>query len=483
MDPQRRIIDRTHREKYDVLRATLGALILLFICATAAMAQEAPPLEVPDGGPPPRTELLTAGDWTLYPTMGFLSSYTNNLFQSPVNPLQAWDFEFDPSLVAEWNNGLRSTTIYGNANGRAYPSQSELNAFDDQVGIVQRFAPLRDFNFSFQLDYMHKTLATSLVNGIPGALASPASITLPNGNTVLPNGNIVNPSGQVVGQSAPNLTVGNSTTLINPYDQFTGTASVQKYLNGGVVSLTGAIARTDYENSLLNPNFTDETLGGAGAFSLGPMFYFFTNGSVAFYQTSSFLNTPSSNNNVYTVRGGIGTRQIGLFSASAYGGAQGSNLGSSGGVTTAASGSADGPIYGGRVFYYATPDWILSLGFDGVINRSSETGTTNLALNNPFPSALAIPISASTQLSSFSLQSSYNFNEQWSAFATFGYNIIQYLGSPGWENAWLADAVLRYELSRYWSITWEYQYSSIVSNIPLTSSTRNFISMGAVYKF
>ena len=33
------------------------------------------------------------------------------------------------------------------------------------------------------------------------------------------------------------------------------------------------------------------------------------------------------------------------------------------------------------------------------------------------------------------------------------------------------------------TLTWEYQYSSIVSNVPLSTAIRNFITMNASYRF
>jgi len=33
------------------------------------------------------------------------------------------------------------------------------------------------------------------------------------------------------------------------------------------------------------------------------------------------------------------------------------------------------------------------------------------------------------------------------------------------------------------TFTWEYQYSTIVSNVPLTNAARNLVTMNATYKF
>jgi hypothetical protein len=445
------------------LLVTVSAQSLLGL-STAALAQEAPPLDVPPSGVLTKGDDLTAGDWTLYPSIGVFSSYSDNLFQSPVSPISTWTFGIDPALVAEWSNGIHSTTLYGNAEGRGYPTEGELNAFDDRAGWVQKYSPLPDLSFTIQGDYAHNTLATQLISAIP-SFTAPGTNVLPNGNTVLPNGNIVSPTGQVVGQVAPTLGAANSTTLINPNDQFTATASVDKILNGGFIGMNAGISRTEYQNTNLEPDFTVKTIGGRGEFSLGPMVYFYSNGQLALYETQSY----------FSARGGIGTRQIGLFSASGYFGRQGSEEQN--------SGSAGGNIYGGKLSYFPTPDMTFNIGFDEIINISSETGTSNLAINLPTPTPLVIPIGASTQISSYSLQAAYTISDQWSIFGNFGYVRTDYIGSTGFENAWLADGVLRYAMTRDITLEWEYQYSDIVSNLPLTSAKRNYAIMRATHKF
>jgi Putative beta-barrel porin 2 len=446
-----------------VFGGVVSAQLLLGFSATA-FAQDAPPLNVPLSGVLTKGEGPSVGDWILYPSIGVFSSYSDNLFQSPTSPISTWAFGIDPSLVAEWSNGIHTSTFYGSAEGRGYPTESELNAFDDRVGWVQKYSPLPDLTFGLQGDYAHNTLATQLITALP-SLTAPGTSVLANGNTVLPNGNIVSPTGQVVGQSSPSLTAANSTTLINPNDQLSATASVDKILSGGLIGLNAGVSRTEYQNTNLNPDFTVTTIGGRGAFSLGPMVYFYSNGQLALYETSSS----------FSARGGIGTRQIGLFSASGYFGRQGSEEQN--------SGSAGGNIYGGKLSYFPTPDLTFNVAFDEIINISSETGTSNLAISLPTPTALVIPIGASTRISSYSLQASYTISNQWSAFGNFGYVRTDYIDGSGFENAWLADGVLRYAMTRDITLEWEYQYSSIVSNLPLTSSKRNYAVMRATHKF
>jgi hypothetical protein len=51
------------------------------------------------------------------------------------------------------------------------------------------------------------------------------------------------------------------------------------------------------------------------------------------------------------------------------------------------------------------------------------------------------------------------------------------------DEAWLAYAALKYQLWRNVMLSLDYQYSKIVSTAFLQSSTRNYATAGAVYKF
>jgi hypothetical protein len=462
----------------------LGALLLIGWVSTG-YAQE-PPLSVPKSGVLPATpgDALAMGDWLFYPTVKTYTQYTDNLFQSPLNPVSVWGFGITPGLIAEWSNGIHTTTLYGNLDARTYPTNTQLNVLDPKAGFVQKYQPLPDLTFRVQGDYTHQTITSSLINAIPGAIASPGTTILPNGNTLLPNGLIISPTGLVVGQVAPSATAANSTFQINASNTLTGTASVEKILNRGFIGLSGSIAQTTYENTNITPDNTVKSLTGNGAVWLAPVLYAYTNGSFASNVSSNSSVTPNPNvstnttTNAYRVVGGIGTPQIGLFRASAYYGHQGSNSQGSQG-----SGPAGGEVYGGSLTYYPTPIWTIGIGVDETVNISQQTGASNFALNTQTQTALVIPLGASTRTTATSLNSSYKFSQQWSVTGTFGFTYVAYINSPEVENSWLADVILQYQMWRNMTLNWEYRYSSIISNVPLSSSKSNFVAMSAMYKF
>jgi hypothetical protein len=446
------------------------SVIFLLGGAHASFAQSEPPLSVPPTPQlPPPGEAIPFGRWLLFPSIKTYALYSDNLFQSPQGRLSVWGLGTTPSLTAEWTNGIHTTTLFGNIDGQVYPTDDAINAFDREASITQKYQPLRDLTFRGTVDYTHKTIASALQSAIPNPVTTPQSTVLLNGDTLLPNGTILSPTGQPVGQASPTLSV-NGTSLINPYDQYTGTFSVDKIFNTGILSLSSSAAQTNYENQSAQDNSSRSFNGSSGVW-LGPLFYAFSDGSVA--RNSGSLQSPGPITS-YRARGGIGSRQFGLFRVSAYFGHQGSD---------SPTGTAGGEIYGAALSYYPIAPWTLSLSADETVNLSSQTSTSNLALTLPAPTPLQIPLGASTRITSTALNSDYRISPQWSTSQHFSYTHIEYVDSPRLDNTWLADATLTYNMWRNMAITWEYQYSRILSNAPLNSSTRNYATMSALYKF
>jgi Putative beta-barrel porin 2 len=439
--------------------------------------QENLPLDVARVGRLPARDpsAIAVDGWLLYPTLRVYSLYSDNLFLSPQSPIAAAGFGVTPSLTAEWSNGIHTTTLYGNIDRQVYPTDNDINTLDGRAGFTQKYEAMRDLIFSVNGNFAHTTLASSLQNSIQTAAAAPTTTILPNGNTLLPNGTILSPSGQQVGQANP--AIGTTVPLtVNPTDTYTGTFSVDKIFNRGILSLTGTAKRTDYEVqsslSTRSRTFTEN----AGVW-LGPLFYAYSNGTVGTVVTDATSVSTTS----YRVVGGLGTRQFGLFRGSAYFGHQGSE----GGGTV-----AGGDVYGGALSYYPTTKWTITGAVDRTINEASQASniasqasTANLALTLSALTPVQIPLGASTHITSASLQSTYEFTPQWFATWQLGYTRIQYVDSPRLDNTWVFDATLRYDVWQNMSLTWEYRYRSILSNVPLTSATSNYGTMGATYKF
>ena len=451
------------------------ALSAFLTCAffESAYAQQEPPTIIPRGGPPAAgTDAIPYNTWLLYPSLNIFTQYSNNYFLSPIAKIAGWSFGETPKITAEWSNGIHTTTLFGSFTHIDYPTHNEVNTNDGQATFTQVYAPLRDLSFTFLGDYLHQTIAPGLTSAIPAPISSTAATILPNGNTVLPNGNIVSPSGQVVGQVGPAFNVG-ALSVVNPYDAYTATGSVQKLFRDGIVTLSGSILRQNYEElASESRDFTAKTLREDMSFWLGSVLYAYSDG--AFTKNANTAPTPDSH--AYRVVGGLGTRQFSLFRTSLYVGYQGSQ--------SAGSASAGGIVYGGALAYYPTPLWTIVAHADVTVNRAPAGALPSTqAINIPAPTPIQVSTSSSTQITTSTLSSEYQITPQWIASELMGYTNTVFLGSPSWEDAWFSVTSLRYDIWRDLSLTWQYQYTGIVSNLPQTSTNRNFISMSASYKF
>src|ERR1700732_3202039 len=234
------------RSRKFAARLAFSALFLI-AWIPLCFAQE-PPLDVPRNKLPARDPNAIAVDgWLLYPTLRVYSLYSDNLFLSPQSPIAAAGFGVTPSLTAEWSNGIHTTTLYGNIDRQTYPTDNGVNTLDGRAGFTQKYEAMRDLIFSVNGNYAHQTWATGLQNSIQTPTAAPTTTVLPNGNTVLPNGTILSPTGQPIGQVNP-VSGSNIPLLVNPSNQYTGTFTVDKIFNRGIISLSGSANRTDFEN-------------------------------------------------------------------------------------------------------------------------------------------------------------------------------------------------------------------------------------------
>jgi hypothetical protein len=476
---------RSDRWKNRALRLATSAFLLLG-SFTLAIAQE-PPLDVPRAGRLGNpTDALTFGEWVLYPAIHTFSVYSNNYFMSPSSPISAFGFGIGPSLTAEWTNGIHSTTLYGSSQQQVFPTDNDINQLDRNAGIVQKYSPLPDLVFKAQVDYQYHNIAPGLTNSIPTPTVAPQTSTLPNGNIVLPNGTIISPTGQIVGQTTPALSVG-QISIVNPYNLYTGTVSVDKILNGGVVGFSSSIAQQDYTNSstpnLSNsptpnlmsssptPNFMTRTFGGYGAFWLGPIFYVYSNGATSTYSPTLGAETTS-----FRAVGGLGFRLNPMLGGSGYYGRQGSQ--------SEGSEPSGGEVYGGRVTYQPTPDWTFNAGVDVTVNIApAGAPSSTLALTIPVPLPLQIPLGSSTQVTATSFSATYLISQQWTLTERLNYAVIDYIGGPRVDNTWLADTLLSYQMLTNLTLTWDYQFSSIDSNAPQVGTWRHYVNVGATYKF
>jgi Putative beta-barrel porin 2 len=453
------------------------AQIALQTGALSTIGPGAPPPDIAITRLPARDPNAIAVDgWLLYPTLRIYTLYSDNLFLSPQSPISAGGVGVTPSLAAVWSNGIHTTTLYGDIDRELFPTNNSIDALNGRAGFTQKYEALRDLIFTVNGDYAHQTWATGLQNSIQTPTAAPTTTVLPNGNTVLPNGTIISPTGQPVGQAAA-ATGSSSSLVVNPSNHYTGTFSVDKIFDRAAIGLSASVNRTEYENQALQPSFSSRTFTENAAIWLGPLIYAYSNGYLTTLvdDATSGSTAASTSTTSNRVIGGLGTRPGALFRGQVYFGHQGSD----GGGT-----SAGGNVYGGALYYYPTPDWIISGTIDRTINISSQAAaTTNLALTLPGVTGVQIPLSASTIITTAGLTSSYQITQRWSAICLLSYSNIQYVDSPRVDKTLVLDALIRYDIWRNMSLSWEYHYTNILSNAPLVSTISNYGIMSATYRF
>ena len=404
--------------------------LFLVLGAPLCLAQE-PPLNVSGVTRLPAQDpnAIAVDGWLLYPTLRLYSLYSDNLFLSPVSPLSAGAVGITPSMVAVWSNGIHTTTVYGNIDRQDYPTANEVNTIDGRAGITQKYEAMRDLIFTANFNYLHQTWTTGLQGSIQAPVVAPTTTVLPNGNTVLPNGTIISPSGQTVGQTTP-VAASGAQLFVNPFNQYIGTFSVDKIFNRGILSLSGSVGRTDYENqTTAQSNFNSRTFSERAAFWLGPLFYVYSNGSVSTTVTDatfgSVSSSPSVSTTSYRATGGLGTRQSALVYGSVYFGHQGSE---SAGVT------AGGDVYGGALSYQPTSQWTLTGTIDRTINIASQPFAPNFALTVQGLTVEQIPLGASSSITSSGLRLTYQITPQWLVNSQLGYSRIEFLDTPRVDN-------------------------------------------------
>ena len=219
------------------------ACICLLASFDAALAQapaapggtNEPPLEPPVVRQlPTGAETLSLGDWLLYPTLNFHTFYDSNIYSSPTTPISTAGLNFNPTLLATYDTGIHTTSLYGNINSNIYPFIDYINnTFDRQIGFVEKYEAMRDLIFTVQGDYHHLTNAYPFVSALP-------PITSPTSPPVI---------------GAASVTAAQQ-TFINPNDTYTATGTIYKEFNRAFLTIGGVLSTTEYADQSLSTNYT-----------------------------------------------------------------------------------------------------------------------------------------------------------------------------------------------------------------------------------
>ena len=442
-------------QRRPMLGLCAGALGLLLGCATAANAQVGqfggtggPALQPPPVSAPGRDDpfdnrgreysALPVADWLLYPTVFFGAAYDSNVRQSGVNPVSSWGGRLVPSILAERNDGINKTSLYGMADARLYSDNAGGDTADTvaaRTGIIQRWQPMLDVVATAQFDFTRQRDLFSTF-GIDHSVTT------------------LNPTAIGLAPTANPLA----------YNQISGSGSIQKTFDRAFVSVGGSIVDIQYDTDPTfaqpSPNGTTYTGVVRGGFWLTPFLYAYGEG--AFDQRNYAID--QFNSNGYRTVAGIGTDQIGLFKGEVYAGYQSERH------DFAPLGTVNGGVAGGRIYYYPLREMTISASVD------ESLGVSLLATA---PGAFGTNTRATTAL----LQATYALAQQWAASARFGYIRTDYIDTVRTDDAWTGGATVTYSVWQNFGLTLDYQHVALSSNVPLQSFTRDVVTLGGTYRY
>ncbi|HEY1796198.1 MAG TPA: outer membrane beta-barrel protein [Stellaceae bacterium] len=381
---------------------------------------------------------MVAGDWLLYPTIFAGALFDSNPSQSSSGAKSSAGARLVPSLLAETTNGISKTTIYGMADAQLYTNQSgsNSNTVAARAGFIENYQFAPDLVFNGQGDFTRQRDLFSTF-GIDHAVATPQ-----------------NPTG--IGLAPVN----------NPltYNQYSGSATLQKNFNQAFVSLGGSVIDLEYDHASTaapSPNGVDTTETVRGGYWINPVIYGYVEGSV----DQRNYSTSILNSSGYRVVGGLGSDQIGLVRGEVYAGYQAENY------NLGAIGTVGSPVYGARLYYYPLPELTLSGSVDESLGVSFLT------------TAPGVPAGAATRVTTSLGQATYALMQNWSASSRFGFIHTDYAGTPRNDDAWTVGATLNYSIWRNVALTLDYQHIDMTSNVALQGFTRDVATVGLTYKY
>lgn len=394
----------------------------------------------PDNG----DEALPIGNWLVFPSLFAGGIFATNPSESPTGGRATPGLRLTTNSYAQTDDGIKKTVFYSNSDIELYANPgssttgSSPNNLSSRTGVIETYQPFSDLVLTAQADFTRQeNYFTPL--GVTNNLAS------------------LNPTGVGVAPTANPV----------PYNQLSGTGSIQKNFSDGFIIVSGSIVDLTYDRSTSqtsvspSPNGVTYTGSSRVGYWFIPDLYGYVEGSLD--QRNYATNALSSSG--YRITAGIGSDAIGLFRGELYAGYQAENYDS------AAVGSTSGPILGGRGSYFPLPELTINASVDQTIGASLLATTPNS------------PAGTSTKVSTFLTQVAYALAPEWTATGRGGINLTTYGGNARRDTAWTTGATLTYSVWRSFGLTFDYQHTTLSSNVPQASYTNDAATVGVSYKY
>jgi hypothetical protein len=386
-------------------------------------------------------EGLPIGNWLVFPSMFGGALFATNPSESPTGGRASPGFRYNTSTYAQTDDGPWKTVLYTNTDLDLYANQggsagTSSNFLSTRTGAIETYQPLSDLIMNLQGDLTRQENYFSPL-GISNNLSS------------------LNPTGVGVAPTATPL----------PYTQLSATASVQKNVANAFIIGSGSVVNLTYDNSTTiaapSPNGQTYTASLRGGYYIIPDIYGYLETTL---DDRSYATTALSSWGYRTVAG-LGSDRIGLFRGELYAGYQAENY------QSASVGSAAGPVLGARGAYFPLPELTINASADETIGASLLSAT---------PTS---PAGTSTKVTTFLTQANYALAPEWTATGRGGLALTSYGSNPRQDTAWTAGFTITYSVWRSLGLTFDYQHTALVSNVPLAGFSNDAVSLGVSYKY
>ena len=407
-----------------------ASAVLLSLSPHAARAQDrgaaylmSPQPVTQLGGIPdssPTDHTLVVGGWILSPEILAGMISNDNVRQASVNTQAAFGVRVRPSITAVRDAGIHKTTIDAQGDLQFYNTGGSSNILNGGLGLIHVYEAQRDLVFRLEGRANRTNDIFSNSQAGPGAGISQTTLT------------------------------------------YLASASVQKNFSNLFVGLGAAALRTTYSGGVNTGQDSNQyTVSSRVGYRVGPVFYAFVDPS---YNWRAY-DAININSNGYRVVAGVGSERVGLFAGEVFAGYAAQRY------SSALVAEAGGGVFGGRVSWFPTRDITVTAQAE-----SKQTDSATL----PAP---GVPAITSSRTTTASLNAQYKLVDYWTFASRLAYSHTRYNGSVRADDRWVAAASVNYSFWRHWSLTAEYQFSRINSNVTGFSFAQNLITVGAVYRY
>jgi hypothetical protein len=386
-------------------------------------------------------EGLPIGNWLVFPTSFAGVAFATNPGDNPTGARASPGLLVRSNTTAETDDGIKKTVLYSNSDVQYYLQNpgsggTSANYMNTHTGIIETYQPSLGLIIKGQGDF---TRQTDFYN----------SLGVTNNLTTL------NPTGVGIAPTANPL----------PYNQLSGSVSIQGNFADTFVILSSSLVDQIYDSSSTiaasSPSGTTFTGTGRGGFWVFPDLYAYLEMSL---DKRDYATTALSSSGFRGVAG-LGSDHFRLFSGELYAGYQEETY------TSAAIGSAQSPVFGGRVSYFPLPELKISASLDQTIGASLQS-----------TSAIS-SVGSSTKVSSFLAQANYALAPEWTLSGQGGLALTTYGGSNQRDTAWTAALSVTYKVWQNFGLTSQIQRTVLDSNVPQTAFTNNVVSLGVSYVY